>query len=462
MVDDGGARLEGDGFSLLPVELHEYICSFLDGHTLGIASCVSKSWNRAISSFQGLWQKKCLELGTGPLGKETDWKELYAKYWPLVCSIKEGTAFQHKRVNTSHFLRGPSYTAVAYCYGYVLAAEGTVFGIWRIKDNKAVAIAFMDRKVSCLCVTPDAQMLAVGCHRGLIKTWTLTVGSHSFTKRSFKEYQGHTNNILCIHMSTEADLLASGAHDGTAKVWCLSSGQLLKSLLATSYVGQVTIYPCVGSVNSATSFEEKHSLLVMDDVDICIYSWSRNAKDDSQYGDIDSMEDDVVVFYKQDIGARRSRYHVHDGKFYYVQGTAISVYCLRKKVELNQIQLGFVNGDLLAVGDNYAMVTIWDSMAGELVFSVVNLGRRKLFGRFVVPGLVNVAVGEKEWLNSLAARKYHDVIFVATDINVRETPHINVYSWRNLEEAESSSKLTFVKMLKKSYSRFKLAFAGDG
>lgn len=33
---------------------------------------------------------------------------------------------------------------------------------------------------------------------------------------------------------------------------------------------------------------------------------------------------------------------------------------------------------------------------------------------------VNVVVGGKEWMNCLAERKCHDVIFVATDINVRE------------------------------------------
>lgn len=77
---------------------------------------------------------------------------------------------------------------------------------------------------------------------------------------------------------------------------------------------------------------------------------------------------------------------MHGGKFYFVQAATVSIYCLNKKTQLNQIQLGFVNGGLLAVGDNYAMVTVWDSVAGELTFSVVNLARRKLFGCFVVPG----------------------------------------------------------------------------
>jgi WD40 repeat protein len=160
----------------------------------------------------------------------------------------------------------------------------------------AVAIVFLDRNISCLCASSDALVLAAGCHGGLIKTWTLSVHLNSFTKRSFRRYHGHTGNIICIHVSTEADILASGAYDGTTKVWCLSFGHLLRSLSAASYVGQVTVYPCVGNVNFATLFQEKHSLLVVDDIDICVYSWLRH--DSNWYKNRGTMKEDAVVFHK--------------------------------------------------------------------------------------------------------------------------------------------------------------------
>ena len=78
--------------------------------------------------------------------------------------------------------------------------------------------------VSCLVISPDAQILVSGSLDHTIKLWQIATGENIYTLAD------HTQGVLCLAISPDGQFLASGSFDQTIKLWRVDTGELLYTL----------------------------------------------------------------------------------------------------------------------------------------------------------------------------------------------------------------------------------------
>lgn len=98
-------------------------------------------------------------------------------------------------------------------------ATGSVDGevmIW--SSNESVPTAKLSKKedgsVTALAVSPNGEMLAVGCSTGIVRVWWTDTGM------TFRKFMDHTAQITSLSFSNE--MLASTSHDKTIRVRVLA------------------------------------------------------------------------------------------------------------------------------------------------------------------------------------------------------------------------------------------------
>jgi WD40 repeat protein len=93
-----------------------------------------------------------------------------------------------------------------------LAGNHNLVQVWRVADLQSVAKLHIPYKLSCLAVSPDGQVLGVGCHSGAITTWQLCC-EKKISAELLMKYHRHAGYITAMDISTELDLLCSGSTD---------------------------------------------------------------------------------------------------------------------------------------------------------------------------------------------------------------------------------------------------------
>ncbi|XP_067009346.1 F-box/WD repeat-containing protein 2 [Anabrus simplex] len=448
LLKNVSVALQRDILVLLPVEIQELICYYIDTQSLLRACCVSKRWNGIISSLSSVWRRKCIELGSGPVEEEcVNWKSLCLSTLKLVEGIHNGTAFRQHDIKAT-CLSLEHITGLDYCKGFLIGCADNLVGVWRAEDYELISLFSVLHRISCVQIC-DGKLLAFGHSTGHITTWHLNTDRYDATP--FQEYRSHAGVIMSLSVCSEIDLMVSGASDSLAKIWCVSSGTLLRTLFDHSHwIVQVTLLPFLDSKPNKTLFERRHTLLTMTRDHVRIFSWKADSECKSVYGDINTIDESHLVFpLKSVLHFFTPGCHVNAGKVIYINQTMVTeeeagnaeiiFKSLATQNVVGRVKLFTKVRKLLAVGDKFALLLL---PQGHAFFNlrIVELSTGKMIGGCYLPhsssstpDLAQVVVGETAWLNGLSQQQPDDLV-VALGL---PKGRIRVVTWRDLQETST-------------------------
>nr|CAD7402162.1 unnamed protein product [Timema poppensis] len=273
------STLHKDILTLLPLELVEKVCSYVDCRSLLRATRVSQDWNRIISSLSAVWRSKCRRLGdTHTTEKPIDWKARCVLALTLLESFRTGSAFVHQDVKSTCVTLG-QITGLDHFQGLLFGSADDQVGVWSTDSFQLVGLFSVPYRISCLNAY-NTHSLAIGHSTGHVTTWNIKSNQGDCEAQMYREFRGHTGVVMCVSVSPEIGLLVSGATDFTARVWCLRGGGLLHTLSSNNlWVVQVFLPPSLSAVNMSC---DRHSLVTVTKDHIRVYSWSTAWRRDSE------------------------------------------------------------------------------------------------------------------------------------------------------------------------------------
>ena len=99
------------------------------------------------------------------------------------------------------------------------------FRFWNMHDKNPIAsFPFYNRIPTCCCLTPDANLAAVGCNDGTIFFFSV------HERQKIKEFRGCKQSVATCSISPDGNILATTGGDGTVTLWSIPTGELLRTL----------------------------------------------------------------------------------------------------------------------------------------------------------------------------------------------------------------------------------------
>lgn len=130
--------------------------------------------------------------------------------------------------------------------------------IWEVKSRKQIAVA-QDHSpsVSSVALSPDGELLAVGCHNGVVDLWDVR------NKKRIDSLRGHAAKVQCVVFSPDGRLLASSASE-LAHLWNIRNRK------------QIAVFNHTAIVESMSFSPDGKTLACVDDT--CIRLWDTRRK----------------------------------------------------------------------------------------------------------------------------------------------------------------------------------------
>lgn len=142
--------------------------------------------------------------------REHNWNYLRLHSLYALKYLKE-TALPERRTALSNLLRGPEYAVL------------------RTIPN----CSHHDSKVTSVCFSPKARILASGSDDRTVKLWDLSTGSEMATLRR------HAEGVTSVCFSPDGKILASGSWDATIVLWDVDKQEIHTTLFGHSYAVNV-------------------------------------------------------------------------------------------------------------------------------------------------------------------------------------------------------------------------------
>ncbi len=198
------------------------------------------SFRQPISCMAISPRTKQLVVGTGRYRSDAEPGEL------ILCqSGAKGT------VPSTHVLaRSVAPASVAFTPdGNTLVVCGPIFdaarrprqGVFLLDVATGRSVTLASNRPQAAAVSPDGQLLAIGCATGDIELWPLASVSAMGVKPAV--VPGHRGAVMSLCFSPDGSVLASGGADQNAKIWDVASGQELLSLKHTGAVEALRFSP---------------------------------------------------------------------------------------------------------------------------------------------------------------------------------------------------------------------------
>ncbi|MCG8366526.1 MAG: serine/threonine protein kinase [Pseudanabaenales cyanobacterium] len=106
--------------------------------------------------------------------------------------------------------------------------------VWRLQHNWTAEGA-LPFEVNAITLTPDGEMLAVGCNDGALQLWDMT-GEPTLGHR----VSGHSQSVSSIAISADGQSLVSGSWDGGVRLWRLEGKTAQLRQVLTGHTQPVT------------------------------------------------------------------------------------------------------------------------------------------------------------------------------------------------------------------------------
>nr|CAD7398932.1 unnamed protein product [Timema cristinae] len=427
------SALHKDILTLLPLELVEKVCSYVDCRSLLCATRVSQDWNRIISSLSAVWRSKCRRLGdTHTTEKPIDWKARCVLALTLLESFRTGSAFVHQDVKSTCVTLG-QITGLDHFQGLLFGSADDQVGVWSTGSFQLVGLFSVPYRINCLNAY-NTHSLAIGHSTGHVTTWNIKSNQGDCEAQMYREFRGHTGVVMSVSVSPEIGLLVSGATDFTARVWCLRGGGLLHTLSSHNlWVVQVFLPPPLSAVNVSC---DRHSLVTVTRDHIRVYSWLAAWRRDSEgcllacqdHGSMETIDPCTMeIPLNHDYSVFTPGCHFICGKLVYVRqskvredepGNAQLVFHDLTTGNPDRILfLGLKVRKLLAVGTKFGLILLHHMYSCGPNLLVVDLYSGESLGGCYLPhsssstpDLGQLVVGNTGWLDGLGRHHPRDLI----------------------------------------------------
>ena len=129
---------------------------------------------------------------------------------------------------------------------------------WEVESRKQIALAqHHSPSVASVALSPDGELLAVGCHNGVVELWDIP------SRKRVDALRGHAAMVQCVAFSPDGRLLASSATE-YAHLWNIRDRK------------QIAVFNHTAIVKSISFSPDGKTLVCVDDT--CIRLWDTRRK----------------------------------------------------------------------------------------------------------------------------------------------------------------------------------------
>ena len=130
--------------------------------------------------------------------------------------------------------------------------------LWEVESRKQIAVAqHHNPSVASVTLSPDGELLAVGCHNGVVDLWDVR------NKKRIDSLRGHAAMVQCVVFSPDGRLLASSAAEH-AHLWNIRDRK------------KIAVFEHTAIVESMSFGHDGKTLACVDDT--CIRLWNTRRK----------------------------------------------------------------------------------------------------------------------------------------------------------------------------------------
>ncbi len=91
-------------------------------------------------------------------------------------------------------------------------SPATIIHAWDLENDRQQFTMISDRKLLSAAISPDGEIVAVGCDDGHVRFWDMT-------GRRLSALPAHENPVRHVRYSPDGRTLATSSQDQTIKIW---------------------------------------------------------------------------------------------------------------------------------------------------------------------------------------------------------------------------------------------------